>query len=188
MSSSGRLLTRVKALKPRKDAQLLTKVSAPLDLPRVLVVVPCGRSKIWNGEPNRGPARAADAYTGTLFSLNRSYAERFGDDWIILSAKYGFISPDFEIPETYEVTFNRKGTNPISHERLRQQVKDLRLDKYSQVVALGGAAYRDAVTEAFASSPVHLVFPFAGLPIGRMLQATKRALDNGHPGYELEGG
>lgn len=170
-------------LKPRMHAHSLHEVSVSHSPRRVLVVVPCGSSKIWNREPSHGPIKAAQAYTGTPFKLNRQYAEQFGDDWVILSAKYGFISPDFEIPEPYEVTFNRKCTNPVSHEHLGQQVEEMQLDHYSWVVGLGGVAYRDAVTEAFASSPVHLVFPFAGLPIGRMLSATKHALENNHPGF-----
>lgn len=150
-----------------------------------LLVVPCGRSKIWDTEPSRGPVIAAEAYTGTPFKLNRAYAERFGDAWVILSAKYGFISPEFVLPEPYEVTFNRKSTNPISHDRLRAQVADMDLHQFQVVVGLGGAAYREAVSAAFSSYPVRLVFPFAGLPIGRMLQATRRALDQNDPGFKV---
>lgn len=152
---------------------------------RSLVIVPCGRSKVWSTDSSFGSVNAADAYTGTPFNLNRQYAERFGDGWVILSAKYGFIPPNFVIPGPYEVTFNRKSTNPIAHEQLRQQVRDQRLHRYSIVVGLGGKAYREAITAAFNDSGVRIVFPFAGLPIGRMLQATKRALDTGHPGFDL---
>jgi hypothetical protein len=35
------------------------------------------------------------------------YAERFGDGWMALSAKYGFIAPDFIIAELFEVPFKR---------------------------------------------------------------------------------
>lgn len=184
MSPTGCLSLGVKALKLGEDAQLPPEVSGSQILARVPVIVPCGRSKIWNREPNRGPTRAADAYTGTLFSLNRAYAEHFGNNWLILSAKYGFISPDFEIPENYEVTFSRKSTNPISNERLRQQIEEMQLNRYPVVIGLGGAAYREAVSAAFLPHQARLIFPFAGLSIGRMLQATKRALEQGHPGFE----
>src|SRR5680860_1607691 len=79
----------------------------------VLVIVPCGKRKIWDHDPTHGPAKAEDAYTGTLFRLNREYAEKYGDRWLILSAKYGFVPPEFEIPESYDVAFNKKRTNPI---------------------------------------------------------------------------
>lgn len=54
-----------------------------------LVIVPCGKRKIWDKHPDQGPTRADDAYIGTPFTLNRTYAERFGDRWVVLSAKYG---------------------------------------------------------------------------------------------------
>lgn len=87
-----------------------------------LVIVPCGRSKIWDRHPALGPVPARDAYTGTPFRVNRPDAERFEDSWVILSAKYGFISPDFVIPSPYEVTFTRRSNGPISVERLRPAV------------------------------------------------------------------
>lgn len=153
---------------------------------QVLVVVPCGRAKIWDHQPDVGATPAEEAYTGTPFRLNRRYAEHFGDAWVILSAKYGFIAPDFVIPGPYEVTFKHPATNPVSIERLREQVRDLGLDNSSIVVGLGGKEYREAIKKAFAGTPVRLAFPFAGLPIGRSMQATKQALTSGNLGFRVE--
>ncbi len=153
----------------------------------VLVIVPCGKSKVWDKHPNRGPTPAADAYIGAPFTLNRAYAECYGDAWVVLSAKYGLIEPEFEIPEPYEVAFNKARTRPIATESLQRQIEDLRLNRYAVVVGLGGAAYRKAICAAFARSPVNLAFPFAGLPIGKMMQATKRAVQEGRPGFDREG-
>lgn len=152
----------------------------------VLIVVPCGQRKIWDKHPRHGPARAEDAYTGAPFKLNRVYAERFGDVWIVLSAKYGFIAPDFQIPEPYDVAFTKPKTSPIAVGALQQQVEDQQLHRYSVIVGLGGAAYRNAIAEAFAPFPVRLAYPFAGLPIGKMMQATKRATTTGNPGFVRE--
>lgn len=149
----------------------------------MLVVVPCGRSKIWDREPDRGAVRADAAYTGTPFRLNRAYAERFGTSWVILSAKYGFLWPGTEIPGPYEVTFKRRTTNPITAEALRQQVGEMGLDRFGTVVILGGREYREAVGEAFAGAPSQIVAPFAGLPIGKAMQATKRAIERGQPAF-----
>jgi hypothetical protein len=151
----------------------------------MLVVVPCGRSKIWEREPGRGSVAAAEAYTGTPFRLNRQYAERFGDAWVVLSAKYGFIAPVFMIPGPYEVSFKYPATNPISLERLRDQVGSQDPDRFSVVVGLGGKDYRAAVEAAFADQPVRLVFPFAGLPLGKSLQAARQAIDSGDPGFSI---
>ena len=86
----------------------------------VVVLVPCGRGTIWNTKPDRGSIAAADAYTGTPFRINRLYAERFGDAWIVLSVKYGFIPPEFTLPEPYEVSVKHPGSRPVSMERLRE--------------------------------------------------------------------
>src|SRR6266545_5877788 len=104
---------------------------------KILVVVPCSQRKVWDQHPEHGTAAACDAYTGPPFMLNRAYAERFGDHWLILSAKYGFIAPDFPIPGPYDVTFKRHQTNPIHLNALRQQVRDLNLGRYAEVIALG---------------------------------------------------
>jgi hypothetical protein len=64
----------------------------------VLVIVPCGQRKVWDDDPQQGKVPAREAYTGAPFKVNRPYAERRGDRRVILSAKYGFIPPDFELP------------------------------------------------------------------------------------------
>ena len=55
----------------------------------VVVIVPCGQSKVWDEEPDRGPVRARDAYTGSPFKMNRTYAEAFASQWVILSVSTG---------------------------------------------------------------------------------------------------
>lgn len=147
---------------------------------RVLVIVPCGRSKIWDKTPDAGPALAQDAYNGTPFKLNRQYAEGVGTKWIILSAKFGFIFPEFTIAGPYEVTFKRKSTMPVSIATLKQQICDLRLAEFQLVIGLGGKEYRAAVSQAFVGMNVELQFPFAGLPVGKSMKATKDAIGEFH--------
>jgi hypothetical protein len=119
---------------------------------------------------------SAEAYTGPPFRLNRQYAECFGTPWVVLSAKYGFIAPDLIVAEPYEVSFKYPVTSPIAIDRLRQQVKEQQFARYPVVVGMGGKEYRAAVEAAFADSPTRLVFPFAGLPLGKSLQAVKHAI------------
>ncbi len=146
----------------------------------MLVVVPCGKSKIWDKHPDHGPAPAATAYTGAMCRLNRQYAEQFGDAWIMLSPKYGFIAPDFVIPATYDISFRLPATHPIAVDELQRQVRELGLDSYTDVTALGGSGYRGAITAAFAGTGATLHAPFAGLPIGKIMQATKAAVAGGN--------
>lgn len=148
-------------------------------MPSTLVVVPCGQQKIWQKRPGAGPTVARDAYTGTPFVMNRRYAERFGDRWVILSAKYGLVTPDFLIPETYEVTFKKRDTHPVALDTLRLQANTL--STFETVIGLGGKEYRAALEYAFELTDSQLIFPFAGLPLGYALQATKRAITNDTP-------
>ena len=62
-----------------------------------LAIVQCGQKKIWDRNPGAGPTAAKDAYVSPYFRKNRAYAERFADQWMILSAKYGFLDPDTKI-------------------------------------------------------------------------------------------
>lgn len=94
----------------------------------ILVIVPCGQGKIWDKYPDAGPTEACFAYTGSPFTVNRQYAERFADRWVILSAKYGFIQPTFLLPGPYNVTFKKKSTGPVSHAVLKEQVREQKLE------------------------------------------------------------
>ncbi len=148
-------------------------------MPGMLVIVPCGQSKVWDREPERGAVAARDAYTGAPFKVNREYTERFADRWVILSARYAFIPPDYPIPGPYNVTFKSTSTEPVKAGLLRKQVKEQGLDGFDTMVGLGGKEYRAMVEDAFAGTRVSLRFPFAGLPIGKALQAVKQAVGTG---------
>ncbi len=145
---------------------------------RALVIVPCGKAKIWDQQPSAGATRAADAYTGGLFNKNKAYALRFGTDWLVLSAKYGLIAPDFLIPGPYNVTFKSKKTSPISIDAVVRQARELDLAAYDVVIGLGGVDYCTVTKKAFSGSRV--VFPFLGSKgVGDMMSKIKRALDTG---------
>ena len=93
----------------------------------LLVIVPCGRSKVWDQDPTRGSIQARDVYTSRYFQTNRAFAERFGSRWVILSAKYGFIRPEFLIPGPYNVSFEEPATRPVEVPTLIDQIQELRL-------------------------------------------------------------
>jgi len=146
---------------------------------RTLVVIPCGRNKIWKKRPDAGPTRARDAYTGSPFKVNREYAERFADRWVVLSAKYGLIGPDFEIPGDYNVTFGDPATSPISLERLKEQARQF--GGFDRVVALGGTEYAERVKSVFQGTGAEVLTPTAGLPIGKAMGKVKEAIRLGQP-------
>ena len=150
-----------------------------------LVVIPCGQKKIWDSEPKAGPTRAFDAYQGPPFKVNREYAVRFAPkSWVVLSAKYGFISPEFHIPENYNVTFNDPETTPISEQRLAQQVREDGLDRFDTVIVLGSKAYADKVRASFRGTQSRVAAPLEPLkpwPPGIRMQAVRRAIDTNTP-------
>lgn len=147
----------------------------------LLVVVPCGQGKIWDRYPTAGPTPAKDVYTGAPFRVNRNYAERFASRWVILSAKYGFIDPDFVIPESYNLTFKRRDPGLVSAATLRRQLVTLGLATFPDVVVLGAKEYQKAAREAFVDTSVRLHFPFAGLRMGEAMAAAKTAIAEGDP-------
>lgn len=147
----------------------------------VLVIVPCGKAKIWDKIPHAGPTAAKDAYTGGPFRINKAYAEKFGETWIVLSAKYGLIEPAFAIPGPYNVTFKATRTRLITPDQLRDQVRSRNLERFTKIIGLGGKEYRRAIEMAFEETPAQLYFPFAGLRQGNAMQSTKRAIAANNP-------
>ena len=61
------------------------------------------------------------------------------------------------------------------------QIKELGLGEAQRVIGLGGNKYRAMIKEAFAPFGSPLTFPFAGLPIGLAMQATKKAIQTSTP-------
>ena len=67
---------------------------------------------------------------------------------------------------------------PIETKILVTQVVDQKLDQFDRVVGLGGKQYRIAIKEAYSAWNLAPEFPFAGLPIGKAMQAAKVAMEN----------
>ncbi len=148
----------------------------------ILVIVPCGSATIWEQDPSAGPTEAYRAYHGTPFKLNRAYAERFADRWMMLSPKYGFIQPNFTIPEPYDVSFRKQSTNPVHLDTLKEQIEEYRLNTFRVAVGLGSKEYRWVVDLAFENTGVLTVFPFRDLPLGTTMHVIKHAIEVGDSG------
>ncbi len=153
---------------------------------RILVIVSCSARKIWDKNPNMGPVKARDAYIGPLFRLAKRYAELSGCDWLILSAKYGFIEPDYVIPGNYNATFKDPRTNPISLDDLRRQVVEKKLYEYDKVIVLGSRHYSSIVRSVFREYNVEVEAPLEGLSIGKMLTKLKKMTENILPGSDYK--
>lgn len=141
-----------------------------------LVIIPCGGRKIWDSNPNAGAQRTSDAYIGSYFKSNKVYAEAQDCGWLILSAKYGLIEPEFIITENYNVIFKDKKTNPVKLDVVKRQVKEKMLTKYDEVIVLGGKEYINMVKQAFVGEGIKIDAPFAGLPMGIQMSKIKEQL------------
>lgn len=144
-----------------------------------LGIVPCSKGKVWDRIPTCGAVPAKDAYTGTFHRLARAYAERKADQWMILSAKYGFLAPDDLVPGPYDVTFNRP-SDPrcITTERLREQVLEKRLNRYTRVIVVCGDNYVRRIREAFQGTGAEIITPLKGKGgIGSMQKWLKHAVE-----------
>ncbi len=142
----------------------------------LLVVVPGGQTKIWKFDPKHGPVKAMDAYAGSPFQVNKAFAQLFSDRWVILSAKHGFMDPDYMIPGDYDAAFKKPQTNPISLDELEKQVQEKNLRECNFVVVLGGEEYVDIVTRLFQGHSKVLT-PTKDPAMGTGMQRVKSLLN-----------
>ena len=145
---------------------------------KTLCIASCGKSKIWDKQPQAGPMPARSVYVGPFSGACGRYADKFfPDSWCILSAKYGFVFPDDLIPASYNVSFNDRRSKPISADDLCRQAQEKGLLEYDRIVVMGGANYRKMMAVVFEGK--QLVFPLEGMKamgpmIGWMNQAVRK--------------
>lgn len=146
-----------------------------------LCIVPCGNRKIWAKNPNAGPTEARYVYIGPFAKKCSEYAAMFyPDSWCILSAKYGFLFPDDIVPGSYNVSFNDRKSNPITTTELSHQVREKGLDRYEEIVVLGGKNYVEIAAKVFSQKESHT--PLSDCKgIGYMMGRLKTAITRGVP-------
>ena len=139
----------------------------------IMLVIACGKAKIWDKSPRTGRIAAKDAYTSSLFKLCRQYAEKHHDDaWVILSARYGFLRPETLISR-YDTTFLSGGATVSTRTLKRQWRKSF--PGVGRVTTLAGREY---VTRLLNSLPhdVEVHQPLEGLGLFARLSWLKRRL------------
>lgn len=144
---------------------------------KTVVFVGCGKAKLGRKAP------AKDLYTSTLFKKCRAYAERYGDEWAILSAKHWVVLPD-TVTQPYDVCLE-----DYSREQLQGWIYGTQSDivnrwppETTRYVCLGGALY----SLAFTGYPRHLQveLPMHRLGIGERLKFLTSRLEacaHNHP-------
>ena len=144
---------------------------------RTLCIVPCGKKKIWDKNPDIGPQKAEDVYIGPFATKCKEYAKLFyPTSWIILSAKYGFLFPNEFVPGPYDVSFNDKNTNPITILELKNQAEEKQLYKFEKIVALSGKNYIHIIQSVFRNKEIFEPLSNCG-GIGYMMNKLKNAIE-----------
>ena len=132
---------------------------------RRLFLVSCVKTK------RAMPVAAKDLYTSTWFQKARTYVERTGCPWRILSAEYGLVHPEEEI-EPYEKTLNsmRVAERRTWAGRVLAGLEPC-LDgvDVDTVVFLAGRRYREFLEPALRDQGYTVRVPMTGLRQGEQL-------------------
>ena len=144
----------------------------------MLVIVPCGAQKLWCRNPGAGKVAAREAYVSSLFNVYREYAQTFGTEWRILSARYGITHPE-QLVENYDCKFDLSYLDPKNWWKLEGMVQQARaLPRYEKLILLGGKLYREIVRKVFLGIylPSEIVEPFAGCDLPRTMSKVRAAI------------
>ena len=144
---------------------------------KTLIIVPCGKKKVWDINPTAGKIKAKDAYISNYFKLCKQYAERFADEWVILSGKYGIIEPDSIISGNYDTKlFVSKKFEDKVKRQLQFVVKNI-----SQVISLCGNYYSLFLKDVLYRFDLPIYVPLQGSKIGERQKLLKKCLKENKP-------
>jgi len=157
---------------------------------KVLYIISCGKAKIWD-KPGEGKKQksvpAMDAYTGPLFTSSLRYInsvryeKEAAGPWLILSDKYGLISPDTRI-ENYEVSPEEVCEDPDFLEMVHHQVKtnqDLSFIRIKRIVTTCGAAHQKILEIVFPGVEIYNLVK--GLTQGERMKVLKDLVETPPP-------
>lgn len=96
------------------------------------------------------------------FRKMRAWAESRGDEWYILSAKHGLLSPNELI-----APYDERG---LSEEQAEQIAFELDERAINRVYVCAGRDYLNTLTPALEAAYIDVVDPFGGLQIGERMR------------------
>ena len=112
------------------------------------------------------PATAEFIYRSPLFSAARSYAEKRADQWFILSAKHGLLSPGDVIEPYNESLLSQSDTQRREWAKRVHEAFTTRVPDGGRVIFLAGSAYRSHLAPKFESEGRETAAPMSALGIG----------------------
>ncbi|WP_336765842.1 DUF6884 domain-containing protein [Bacillus cereus] len=143
-----------------------------------ICIIPCGKKKIWDKHSDYGPMEAKDVYISPFGKACQAYATMFFENWVILSAKHGFLRPNDIVLENYDLAFDSKSDGVINIEQLQKQMVDKSLLQFDEIVLVAGKKHKKVVTKLYPEEMI--TYPLEGCKgIGYMLQRLKEAVKEG---------
>lgn len=141
------------------------------DMPSSLYLVSCVKDK------STGPLPARELYTSDWFRKARSYVDRKGQPWFILSAKHGLVHPD-DLITRYDLTLKTM-KKADRYEWARKVFCQLQphLAGLDSVIFLAGEPYREFLEPDLREVGLAVSVPMKGLRIGEQLKWLKRKLE-----------
>jgi len=126
---------------------------------------------------NKSPMPAGKLYSSDLFHKMSTYAKKNADEWYILSAKFGLLSP-----ETVIAPYNQTLNNMSSQSRLvwsRKVVESLKqiLTPGDSVIILAGMRYRENLLDPIRKMGCDISIPMEGLRFGEQLNWLQAHLE-----------
>ncbi len=132
---------------------------------KTLVILACSQKK------GLKPVAACNLYLGSLFKLGRRFAEVHHFDYVIISAKYGLLSPE-QVVSPYD----QRIANMSDVRRIREMVvpplQEI-IGNYEKIIVIGGNLYR-RVLEPLKSAKFEEISDSRG--IGGILQRLKQRI------------
>ena len=110
---------------------------------KVLVITSCTAEKL--GNTPKVKAKAKEMYKGRMFKLVRKLCETFGWDYVIISAKYGLVSPDEEI-EGYEKFLKTKHDQKEIMPKVIPKLSKI-ISNYDKILVIAGQKYRKIIED-----------------------------------------
>ena len=122
------------------------------------------------GRKRSAPAPARDLYSSPWFFKARAYADRRGEPWFVLSAKYGLVHPD-QLIAPYDVTLNTMQVADRRRwaSRVLTQLEP-HLNGIGSVTFLAGQRYREFLEPSLRNRGLIVSVPMEGLRIGEQLR------------------
>jgi hypothetical protein len=141
---------------------------------QTIALVACSKSKV--ALPAGQRIAASDLYTGTLFKRASAYARAVCDEWYILSAKHGLVTPGEAL-----ALYDRSLYNLSTAERRRwadgivTRIGTLGLNTpRTHWLIFAGKAYREHVVPRLRGD---VEIPLEGLGIGQQIARLDRMLE-----------